>query len=211
MPDAVPPFATDEALEVLRKQLGVRDLSTIFSTLSPAPVASASIGQVYRGTLAGTGVGGAYVASVLVVSHCWEQPGAPDEQGVQFAAVKAHLDAHPQIEWVWFDYWSMPQGKDKKDWEEAEFAVMLPNINLLYLFCSVLILLDLTYMGRFWTQFEAFLSMRTITAAARPAVAPAGERRASVACIHNAPSSFADALLSPHMPKSASAKDEGAL
>ena len=49
--DAVPPFASDEAYEVLRMQLGVRDLSQVFESLSPAPIASASIGQVYRGTL----------------------------------------------------------------------------------------------------------------------------------------------------------------
>ena len=44
----------------------------------------------------------------------------------------------------------MPQGRGKADWEGAEFAVMLPNINLLYLFCSVLILQDRSYMSRFW-------------------------------------------------------------
>ena len=47
-------------------------------------------------------------------------------------------------------YWSMPQGAHKSEPERIEFEVMLPNINLLYLFCDVLILLDLTYMGRFW-------------------------------------------------------------
>ena len=30
--------------------------------------------------------------------------------------------------------------------------VMLPNVNLLYLFCRVLVLLDPMYLGRFWTQ-----------------------------------------------------------
>jgi len=49
--DAVPPFSSDEAREVLRRELGVSDLSQIFSSLSDEPVASASIGQVYRGTL----------------------------------------------------------------------------------------------------------------------------------------------------------------
>jgi len=53
--DAVPPFDSDEAREVLKKELGVSDLSQIFSSLSDKPVASASIGQVYRGTLASTG------------------------------------------------------------------------------------------------------------------------------------------------------------
>jgi hypothetical protein len=32
---------------------------------------------------------------------------------------------------------------------------MLPHINLLYLGASVLILFDLRYMNRFWTQLEA--------------------------------------------------------
>jgi len=49
--DAVPPFDSDVAREVLRKELGVRSLDQIFDKLSDKPVASASIGQVYRGTL----------------------------------------------------------------------------------------------------------------------------------------------------------------
>lgn len=53
--DAVPPFDSDVAREVLKKELGVSDLSLIFSSLSDKPVASASIGQVYKGTLASTG------------------------------------------------------------------------------------------------------------------------------------------------------------
>ena len=44
----------------------------------------------------------------------------------------------------------MPQGTNKSESEVVEFQVMLPNINLLYLFCDVLIVLDMTYMGRFW-------------------------------------------------------------
>lgn len=53
--DAVPPFDSTEAYEVIRQQLGVRDLKEVFSYLSEEPVASASIGQVYRGTLASNG------------------------------------------------------------------------------------------------------------------------------------------------------------
>mmetsp|Transcript_18961 Transcript_18961/g.27784 ORF Transcript_18961/g.27784 Transcript_18961/m.27784 type:complete len:956 (+) Transcript_18961:192-3059(+) len=53
--DAVPPFPSDEAKEVLRKELGVSNLSEVFSSLSEKPIASASIGQVYRGTLAADG------------------------------------------------------------------------------------------------------------------------------------------------------------
>ncbi len=39
--------------------------------------------------------------------------------------------------------------------EKQMFKNCLPNINLLYLGGSVLILLDRLYMSRFWTQFEA--------------------------------------------------------
>jgi len=53
--DAVPPFDSEIARKVLRKELGVDDLSEIFSSLSEEPVASASIGQVYKGTLKKTG------------------------------------------------------------------------------------------------------------------------------------------------------------
>eukprot|EP00977_Amphora_coffeiformis_P019133 scaffold6915_cov170-Amphora_coffeaeformis.AAC.10 len=53
--DAVPPFSSEEAYEILKKEFGVDDLSRVFSSLSEKPVASASIGQVYRGVLAANG------------------------------------------------------------------------------------------------------------------------------------------------------------
>ena len=44
--------------------------------------------------------------------------------------------------------------------EKALFLHMLKNVNLLYLGCSVLCLIDISYLSRFWTQFEAWLSMQ---------------------------------------------------
>jgi predicted unusual protein kinase regulating ubiquinone biosynthesis (AarF/ABC1/UbiB family) len=49
--DAVPPFESQKAMEIVRRELGVESLSEVFSSLSSEPVASASIGQVYKGTL----------------------------------------------------------------------------------------------------------------------------------------------------------------
>jgi predicted unusual protein kinase regulating ubiquinone biosynthesis (AarF/ABC1/UbiB family) len=49
--DAVPPFDSDAARRVLAGELGVGDLGDVFEALSEEPVASASIGQVYRGRL----------------------------------------------------------------------------------------------------------------------------------------------------------------
>ena len=50
--DSVPPFPSDEAYAVLEKQLGgAGRFNRVFASLSAEPVASASIGQVYKGTL----------------------------------------------------------------------------------------------------------------------------------------------------------------
>jgi hypothetical protein len=48
--DAVPPFPSDEAKEVLRREWG-QDIETVLSEITNEPVASASIGQVYKGKL----------------------------------------------------------------------------------------------------------------------------------------------------------------
>ena len=135
------------------------------------------------------GHAGHYVSNTLVISHRWEESAEPDSSGEQFSAVKQHLLANEAIEWVWFDFWSMPQGRKKTEVEDIEFMTMLPNINLLYLFCSVLILLDGSYMSRFWTQFEAFLSFRKVTASGLGPT-PLSERRDTIICIHNADSEF---------------------
>lgn len=53
--DKVPPFDSKEAMEILKHELGVSHhpdgLSSIFESLSDEPLASASIGQVYKGVL----------------------------------------------------------------------------------------------------------------------------------------------------------------
>jgi hypothetical protein len=46
----------------------------------------------------------------------------------------------------------MPQGAHRTSDEQAEFDSTLPFVNLLYLGASVLILLDLSYMSRFWVR-----------------------------------------------------------
>ena len=50
--DAVPPFESNLAMEIIKKEMGIRqNIGEKFRSISPLPVASASIGQVYRGTL----------------------------------------------------------------------------------------------------------------------------------------------------------------
>jgi hypothetical protein len=38
--------------------------------------------------------------------------------------------------------------------DKAEFRIMLPNINMLYLGCTVLVMMDRSYMSRFWTRTQ---------------------------------------------------------
>ena len=135
----------------------------------------------------GTGL----IQNVLFVSHRWEDSATPDETGAQLAAIKAHLLAHPEVQYVWFDYSCMPQrssgcwGDDRTPAEKAEFDLMLSAIADLYLTAKVLILLDKMYLTRFWTTMEGWCSMQQVTPeGVRPA--RQGESRVTVVCIHNA-------------------------
>ncbi|KOO30894.1 trafficking protein particle complex 8 [Chrysochromulina tobinii] len=142
------------------------------------------------------------IKNVLFVSHRWEDPATPDETGAQLAAIKAHLQAHPEIQYVWFDYSCMPQRSsgclqdqdDRTPAEKAEFDLMLKSIADLYLTAKVLILLDTMYRSRFWTTMEGWCAMQQVTPqGVRPA--RAGESRVTVVCIHNATHKDREALL----------------
>ena len=107
----------------------------------------------------------------------WETPSQPDASGEQMKALRSHLLANPHIKHVFFDFTSMPQGAlpplvrpracalipatrsssagTRTPEEQRAFELMLVNINILYLGCSVLILADSSYMSRFWTQARA--------------------------------------------------------
>ena len=127
-------------------------------------------------------VRGVHCTDTLIVSHRWEEKGMPDPQGVQLRVIKEELDARPEIVRVWIDWCCMPQG-ERSGPDKAEFKRMLPRINMLYLGCSVLLIVDNTYATRFWTQFEAWLAMRKCTA---NGLGPAkeGEERFVIRCIH---------------------------
>ena len=103
---------------------------------------------------------------VLFVSHRWESQDTPDGMGAQKDALQAHLRANPAIEFIWYDYSCMAQrdaSGHRSASDEAEFSLMLAAIADLYLTSNVLILLDNTYMTRFWTLMEAWCAMMTAT------------------------------------------------
>ena len=134
---------------------------------------------------------GSLVGEYLAVSHRWDQPELPDSTGQQLRAVRDFLRRVPSIRYVWYDGWCLPQGKRSKE-EQALFDRSLPHINLLYLGCTVLVLMDLSYISRFWTLFESWLAMSSTTA---EGLVPAeyARGRCHITCIHSARSST-DAL-----------------
>ena len=97
--------------------------------------------------------------------------------------VKAYLKSNEEIERVWVDYSCMPQGAETPA-QLADFKRMISQVNLLYLGTSVLILLDLSYLSRFWTQFEAWLAMQQATTG-KLCRASGAERRETIVTIYN--------------------------
>lgn len=95
---------------------------------------------------------GVYLDEYLAVSHRWLEQSRPDAEGHQLAAIRAYLAQHPHVQYVWYDFWCMPQGQLRTPAERLEFLHMLKHINLCFLGMRVLILLDLSYVSRFWVR-----------------------------------------------------------
>lgn len=126
---------------------------------------------ILRTLVANKAYRGEYTKKLLAISHRWEHPSVPDGQGVQLRAIKDFLATDDDVEGVWYDFWSMPQDErtpeqrrshapDTRTPEELNmFKRMLPNVNLLYLGCSVLILMDISYLSRFWVRPQHALAL----------------------------------------------------
>ena len=121
---------------------------------------------------------GSLCKEYCAVSHRWETPLEPDTQGAQLRAIQTFLSANRGIRFVWIDYSSMPQGANRSPDEQAEFDSTLPFVNLLYLGSTVLILLDLSYVSRFWVRAAAAASAAAARARARAREHPAAPRLA---------------------------------
>jgi hypothetical protein len=136
---------------------------------------------------------GAYAKEYLAVSHRWETPTKPDTTGAQLVELRKHLDEHLAIKYVWVDVLCLPQG-ERTPTEKAEFSLMLPNIDLLFIGASVLIMLDRAYSSRFWTCFEAWLSLNTATADGLRGAHDSG-LRSTIVCLHHTSPYLRDGLL----------------
>ncbi|KAF8071031.1 aarF domain-containing protein kinase [Scenedesmus sp. PABB004] len=101
--DRVPPFPCDQAREAMAAAFG-RPVNEVFATLSPAPVAAASLGQVYKGVLRGSG------AEVAVKV---QRPGVLEAVCLDLLLMRrvaAALSALPEVNTDWaalIDNWAV--------------------------------------------------------------------------------------------------------
>lgn len=77
--DALPTFPDDEAFSCIERELGL-PLESIFSSISPSPIAAASLGQVYKAQLKYSG----HVVAVKV-----QRPGIEEAIGLDFYLIRA--------------------------------------------------------------------------------------------------------------------------
>jgi len=142
----------------------------------------------------GGALSGEYTLEILSLSYRWQTADHPDPTGMQLRALQQHLRHHLHIKHVFVDYMCLPQGQDRTPKEKAEFQVTLPNINLLYLGTSVLVIMfDRTYMERFWPQFEAWLSFMSGDETGIVST-PNGQLRCSIECLGDTPVWYKNAL-----------------
>ena len=87
----------------------------------------------------------------------------------------------------------LPQGR-RQYWEDYQFRLTLPNIDLLYIGASVLILLDRSYLSRFWTLYEAWLSFMKPTRNGLQG-ADEADRRCYLQVAHEAPDNLKTLLI----------------
>jgi len=97
------------------------------------------------------------------ISYIWFDVGQPDPDGEQADVLRGWLVNNPHILHVWIDWCCLPQGNRNKA-EKEEFCSGRSFVNLVYLSCNVLKIVNSQYMGRFWPQFEAWLSFQTFRA-----------------------------------------------
>ena len=93
----------------------------------------------------------------------WVEKHNPDTDGEQLRAIQKFLLNNWWTEFIWFDFGCLPQKLSDAELthaEQAYFQNVLSHINLLYLHCNVLILLDADYNRRFWCVYETFLAFK---------------------------------------------------
>jgi hypothetical protein len=106
------------------------------------------------------------LSSVLALSYPWEKEGDPDPDGERLEEAAAVLNDNPHLQLMWMDWACLPQrARERSELQERYFKHVLHSgaINVIYLGCSVVSIVNRAYLERFWTQFEYILATRKVT------------------------------------------------
>ena len=117
-----------------------------------------------------------------IVSHNWETAQHPDPKCTRKRLLANFLRETPACEGVWLDYACLPQG-NRSDAEGEYFNRTLQSINYLFLALPAVIFANATYIGRFWTSYEASLVLRKVTGEGDIVPLSAAERASRVKII----------------------------
>ena len=140
-------------------------------------------------------LGGTYVRDVCTLSYRWCTAEDPDPDGEQLALAREYVRKHPDIKFVFIDYLCLPQG-ERNSKEKIDFFTQLPNMYLLYLGTSVLVcVVNREYMERFWTQLEAWYSLRQGKKEGLVST-PKEKRRCTIKCVNERDEMFKDDIVS---------------
>merc|ERR1711879_752015 len=94
-----------------------------------------------------------------MLSYSWQCKAHPDPDGRKADVFREFLQGHSEIKRVWIDWCSLPQ-KERSKQEHLTFQEGLRNLTMVPLSATVVILLSESYLARFWTQYEAFMSFQ---------------------------------------------------
>ena len=134
---------------------------------------------------------GEYVHDCLVVSHAWASASEPDPTGTQMDAIRQFLRENIRFKHVWYDHWTLPQvdrhGKGRSETNGRTDAFrsasaagaderMRDLCALLFLGCTVLVLLSNEYLYDFGGALQAWLAMQDCTDAGLQPSSRPGER-----------------------------------
>lgn len=97
----------------------------------------------------------------VAVSYVWYRAEHPDPHGEQTDVLREWLRANKDITDVWMDWCCLPQTPRSFE-EQDEFESGLASVNMVYLSCKVVKIVNLQYISRFWPQFESWLSFQAV-------------------------------------------------
>lgn len=118
--DALPTFPDEEAFSCIERELGL-SIDSIFSSISPSPIAAASLGQVYKAQLKYSG---------RVVAVKVQRPGIEEAIGLDFYLVRGlGFLINKYVDFITSDVVALIDEFARRVYQELNYVQVLLNSN----------------------------------------------------------------------------------